>query len=137
MSKKLTIILSLTLLGACVSTQPARLDGPFSITPATETALLDYFKKIHLTRRGAFAASMDGADSYYSYCPQANCMDPFHANIAQRKCESLSGKECRLLYIDTSPRMGARVDAGRGEPGKHGSSEGLPVDDKDKEFLLF
>ena len=128
MTTKLAIILLLTFLGGCVGNAPARLEGSFSLTPATETALQDYLHRVFPTRRGAVAVSEDGADSYYAYCPEFSCAIPNYAAFVLRQCKSLSGQACQLLYINSDPRLGYRVDTQRTEPGKHGSYKDIVLE---------
>jgi hypothetical protein len=80
-----------------------------------------YLKTIGSTKKGAFAVSDDGGNSYFTYCYEANCLDNSLARDAIKGCESLTGLKCLILAYGREERMKFTVVAGRSQE---------PVDDE-------
>jgi len=122
--------LAASILGACAAPQAATLAGgqsPMEISRATNTALLKYFDLIEHTRRGAFAVSLDGKNSYSYYCPEITCQSNFFTDVALTQCRSLSGQDCIVLYVARDPRLAYSVNTAEGLDGRHGLRRGKPL----------
>lgn len=120
------------LVAACTSARmPAPVPGetPLEISQATNEALQEYLALIYPNKRGAFAVSPDGLNSYTYYCPEISCQSNLFGGIATSQCESLSGQECVLLYASREPRIAYSVAATKGATGKHGVRRGRPLDE--------
>lgn len=131
----LTTIIAITassaFLNACAQTGPAPLPGddPLVISQATEDALQKYLSLIYPNKRGAFAVSADGANSYTFYCPEISCSPSLFGTPAVRQCESLSAQPCHLLYTAQSPRLAYTVSPSQGSAGRHGIKRGIPTEE--------
>jgi hypothetical protein len=125
----LGLLLAAALLTACAATQPAPMTNaaPLEISPATDGALRTYLQVIR-HNPAAFAVSVDGNNSFMAYCPDRICMENFFGSEATRRCESLSGEKCVLLFIGRQPRQAYSVAADRNISGRHGSRTGIPRD---------
>lgn len=122
-------LLAASLLGGCANTQPQPVAGgaPLEISPATNGALQKYFSVIR-HNPAAFAVSVDGNNSFMAYCPDRVCTENFFGMDALRRCESLSGGACTLLFVGREPRQAFSVAAERNISGRHGSRVGVPRD---------
>lgn len=126
------IALTALLLGACAQPRiPAPVAGasPLEISQATEDALQEYLALISPNRRGAFAVSVDGKNSYAYYCPEISCQSNLFGGVATSQCEGLSGQECVLLYASREPKTAYSVGSDSGIAGKHGLRRGRPLDE--------
>jgi hypothetical protein len=120
------------LLSACAAPRmPAPVAGtaPLEISQATNDALQEYLALIHPNRRGAFAVSLDGNNSYAYYCPEMSCQSNLFGGVSTSQCESLSGQECVLLYASREPRVAYSVAGDKGVAGRHGVRRGRPLDE--------
>jgi hypothetical protein len=120
-------LLGSVLLGGCASTQSAPITSaaPLEISPATDGALQKYLGAV-AHNPGAFAVSVDGNNSYMGYCPERVCTNNFFVEITLKRCQSLSGQKCVLLFSGRQPRQAYSVAADRNTSGLHGSREGVP-----------
>lgn len=116
---------------ACAPTRPAPAAGqsPLVISQSTNNALQKYLGLIYPNQRGAFAVSMDGANSYTFYCPEIACTPSLFGSIAVRQCESLSGQPCYLFFVAQDPRMAYTVASSKGVIGRHGIKRGTPTEE--------
>ena len=123
------LFVAATLLTACAATQPAPMANaaPLEISPRTDGAVQKYLQVIR-HNPAAFAVSVDGNNSYMSYCPDRYCVENFFGMDALRRCESLSGEKCTLLYLGRELRQAYSVAADRNVGGMHGRREGIPRD---------
>jgi hypothetical protein len=121
------LVLTLSACAADSDRQQAATDAPQSIGETTSGELLAYLAKVKSTRPGAFAVSSDGADSFYAWCDDINCMTTNYSIPALNGCRSVSGKECYVLYVRNQPRFAfsRRVD---GRTGRHGAQEQPPLE---------
>lgn len=120
------------LLSACAQPRiPAPVAGasPLEISQATEDALQEYLALIAPNRRGAFAVSVDGNNSYAYYCPEISCQSNLFGGVATAQCEGLSGMECVLLYASREPKIAYSVAGDAGVAGKHSVRRGRPLDE--------
>lgn len=108
---------------------PAAGQDPVVISQATDGALQKYLDLIYPNKRGAFAISADGANSYTYYCPEISCTPSLFGNLAVRQCESLSGQPCYLFYAAQEPRMAYTVATAKGVTGRHALSRGVPTEE--------
>ncbi|TDQ82337.1 hypothetical protein A8950_2160 [Dongia mobilis] len=122
--------LAATLAG-CAAPQAATTPGaaPLVISQSTAEALQEYLGKLDPMRRGAFAVSVDGRNSYGVYCPEISCQINVFGGTALSQCRSLSGQECRLLYVAMEPRIAFTVATAKGPAGKHGLKRARPLDE--------
>lgn len=121
------MLLAGVVLAACAATQPAPMANaaPLEISPRTDVALQKYLQVIR-HNPAAFAVSVDGNNSFMAYCPDRVCTQDFFGMEATRRCESLSGEKCVLLYLGRQPRQAYSVAADRNIGGLHGSRSGIP-----------
>jgi hypothetical protein len=125
-------VVAALMVSACSTARmPAPVPGatPLEISQATNDALGRYLALIDPNRRGAFAVSLDGLNSYTYYCPEISCQSNLFAGIATSQCESLSGQECVLLYSSREPRVAYTVSTTKREIGRHGLRRGRPLDE--------
>ncbi|MDY0871943.1 hypothetical protein [Dongia rigui] len=125
------LALTVAAVTACAQTRPAPAAGqdPLVISQSTNTALQKYLGLIYPNQRGAFAVSMDGANSYTFYCPDIACTPSLFGSIAVRQCESLSGQPCYLFYVAQDPRMAYTIATTKGVIGRHGIKRGVPTNE--------
>lgn len=97
-------------------------DGPIAITRQTDAELAVYLRKVRVTRPGAFAVSPDGRNSFYTWCDNTVCAVSNYSIPALRRCQSLSGTPCLILYVRNQPRL-AFTQNGGDAPGRHGSEQ--------------
>lgn len=118
-------------LAACAAPQAATTPGaaPLEISQATEAALSQYLARLDPMRRGAFAVSADGRNSYGIYCPEIGCQINVFGSLAVSQCESLSSQECRLLYVALDPRIAYTVATAKGPAGRHGLKRARPLEE--------
>lgn len=125
-------VIAALMVSACTTARmPAPVPGatPLEISQATNDALNKYLALIDPNRRGAFAVSLDGLNSYTYYCPEISCQSNLFGGIATSQCESLSGQECVLLYSSREPRVAYTVSTAKREIGRHGQRRGRPLDE--------
>ncbi len=108
---------------------PAAGQDPLVISQATNGALQTYLNLIYPNKRGAFAVSADGANSYTYYCPEISCTPSLFGNLAVRQCESLSGQPCYLFYTAQEPRLAYAVATTKGVTGRHALNRGVPTEE--------
>lgn len=118
-------------LAACAAPQAATTPGaaPLEISQSTDEALKQYLGKLDPMRRGAFAVSVDGRNSYGIYCPEIGCQINVFGSLAVSQCESLSGQECLLFYVAMKPRVAYTVSTAKVPAGKHGLKRERPLDE--------
>lgn len=122
----LLVLCPTAFLTACAANtdrqQQAPAGAPQSIGETTSGQLVQYLARVKSTRPGAFAVSSDGADSFYAWCDDINCMTQNYSLPALEGCRGISGKECFVLYVRNQPRFAfsRRVD---GQTGRHGNEE--------------
>jgi len=120
------------ILAACAGPRvPTPMQGaaPFEISQATYAALQEYVDQIYPVRRGVFAVSADGNNSFYFYCPDASCETNLFGHVAVSQCESLSGQECEMFYVGLEPRRAYTVSVNKGVAGRHGHRRARPLDE--------
>jgi hypothetical protein len=118
------------LLGACAQTAHAPAEGadPLVVSQSTNAALQEYLGWIYPNKRGAFAVSADGANSFAYYCPDVAC-PTLYGGYAVSHCQSLSNQDCYLFYVARQPRVAYTVAAGKGIIGRHGSRRALTTEE--------
>jgi hypothetical protein len=114
-------------LSACASEPKTLPSGPVAISPRTEGELSAYLRKVKVTRPGAFAVSPDGLNSFYTWCNDTACATSSYTIPAQRRCQSLAGQPCVILYVRNQPRLTYSRSDAAGE-GRHGSEEQRRID---------
>ncbi|HEU4826292.1 MAG TPA: hypothetical protein VFS85_07430 [Dongiaceae bacterium] len=125
---KIAVLLLALALAACATPPATPPSGtPIALSPATQGELAAYLGKVKVTRPGAFAVSPDGRNSFYTWCSDTACMTSNYSIPALRRCQSLAGTECLVLYVRNQPRFAfsRRVD---GRTGRHGSQEQPPLE---------
>lgn len=118
------------ILAACAAPQAATSGigkSPLEISQSTNRALAKYFDLVNHTRRGAFAVSLDGTNSYAYYCPEISCTSNLFAGVATHQCQSLSGQECVVLFNARNPSLAYSVSTKPGASGRHGMRRGIPL----------
>lgn len=126
--RRAAALLPAMILAGCTGA-PAPTDSgpPIAISPATQGELASYLQKVKVTRPGAFAVSVDGRNSFYTWCDDTVCMISTYSIPALRGCQSFGGKECIVLYVRNEPRR-AFTRASDAAPGQHGSEEQMRVE---------
>ncbi|MBL8710952.1 MAG: hypothetical protein JNL25_17285 [Rhodospirillaceae bacterium] len=120
------------MLAACAASRvptPTQGAAPLVISQATYAALNEYIDAIYPYRRGVFAVSADGNNSFYFYCPDASCETNLFGTHAVAQCESLSGQDCLMLYVGLEPRSAYTVASAKGVAGHHGKRRARPLDE--------
>jgi hypothetical protein len=114
-------------LSSCASEPKTLPSGPIAISPQTESELSAYLRKVKVTRPGAFAVSLDGLNSFYTWCDDTICGTTSYTAPALRGCQGLAGQSCIILYVRHEPRLTYSRGNSAGE-GRHGSEEQRRID---------
>jgi hypothetical protein len=117
----------LLALSSCASEPNTLPSGPIAISPQTEGELSAYLRKVKVTRPGAFAVSLDGLNSFYTWCDDTICGTTSYTAPALRGCQGLAGQSCVILYVRHEPRLTYSSGNSAGE-GRHGSEEQRRID---------
>lgn len=126
---KLAAIALVLAVSACVTEPKQGPNGtPVALSPASSGQLDAYLRKVKVTRPGAFAASPDGRDTFYTWCDDIACATNDYAGKALRRCQGFSGMPCVLLYVRNEPRIITTRAADAAPGGQHGSEEQPPAD---------
>jgi hypothetical protein len=83
----------------------AQMAAAIEISESTYANYQKYLKTIGSTKKGAFAVSTDGFNSFFSYCTDPSCIATSLSQQAVSECQSLTGMECLLMAYGREVRI--------------------------------
>src|SRR5687768_1224703 len=96
--RKMALAIVLSIAGASTA-------AAIEISESTYANYQKYLKTIGSTKKGAFAVSSDGFNSFFSYCTDPSCISTSLSQQALNECQSLTGMECLLMAYGREERM--------------------------------
>jgi hypothetical protein len=86
----MALAIALSIVGASTA-------AAIEISESTYANYQRYLKTIGSTKKGAFAVSSDGFNSFFSWCYDPSCIATSLSQQALNECQSLTGMECLLM----------------------------------------
>lgn len=101
----MTLLRDMVVAVVVLSIAGASTAAAIEISESTYGNYQKYLKTIGSTKKGAFAVSSDGFNSFFSYCYDPSCIATSLSQQAITECQSLTGMECVLMAYGREVRI--------------------------------